>query len=119
MQLVRNRLHINSRSQIVDCLKAIAHPVRLSVIQLLSEGNRLNVTEIYLKLGLEQAVVSQHLSILKDKNILNATREGKHKYYFLRDVQIITAIDLITQACCCESSDNGLNGNGANGNGHL
>ncbi|MEO0898775.1 MAG: metalloregulator ArsR/SmtB family transcription factor [Bacteroidota bacterium] len=76
-------------------LKAIAHPVRLAMIDLLKDGKRMNVTQIYMALGLEQAVASQHLSILKDKDILDSKRQGKHSYYFLKHACVVEVIDLI------------------------
>ena len=76
-------------------LKAIAHPIRLAMIDLLREGKRMNVTQIYTELGLEQAVASQHLSILKEKEILDSRRQGKHSYYFLKHPRIIEVINLI------------------------
>lgn len=76
-------------------LKAIAHPVRLAMIDLLRDGKRLNVTQIYQTLGLEQAVASQHLSILKDKNILSSKRQGKHSYYFLKHPSVLEVINLV------------------------
>ena len=73
-------------------LKAIAHPVRLAMIDLLKDGRRMNVTEIYTALNLEQAVASQHLSILKDRDILASKRQGKHSYYFLKHPEIVDII---------------------------
>jgi len=76
-------------------LKAIAHPVRLAMIDLLKDGKRMNVTQIYISLGLEQAVASQHLSILKERDILDSKRQGKHSYYFLKHSCVVDVIDLI------------------------
>lgn len=76
-------------------LKAIAHPIRLSIIDLLRDGKRMNVTQIYTTLGLEQAVASQHLSILKEKDILDSRRQGKHSYYFLKHPRIVEVINLV------------------------
>ncbi len=81
--------------QTAASLKAIAHPVRLAMIDLLKDGKRMNVTQIYMALGLEQAVASQHLSILKDKAILDSKRQGKHSYYFLKHACVVEVIDLI------------------------
>ena len=47
-------------------LKAIAHPMRIALIGLLQETEKLNVTEIYSKLNIEQATASHHLNILKN-----------------------------------------------------
>ncbi|GAB4429940.1 MAG: metalloregulator ArsR/SmtB family transcription factor [Bacteroidia bacterium] len=76
-------------------LKAIAHPVRLAIIDLLKDGRRMNVTQIYTALNLEQAVVSQHLGILKDREFLDSRRQGKHSYYFLKHPQIVEVVSLI------------------------
>ena len=51
-------------------LKSIAHPMRIAILELLREKEKLSVTEIYSYLKLEQAVASNHLSILKEKGVL-------------------------------------------------
>jgi DNA-binding transcriptional ArsR family regulator len=76
-------------------LKAIAHPMRLAIIDLLRKDNSLTVTEIYETLGLEQAVASQHLGLLRDNNILIAKRKGKHTLYSLSNNRIINIIQLM------------------------
>lgn len=81
--------------KMVGSLKAIAHPVRLSMVSILKNGQKKNVTEIYESLGLEQAVASQHLSILKDKDVLSSERSGKNTFYFIKDERIVEVIDLI------------------------
>lgn len=73
-------------------LKAIAHPVRLSIIDLLRDGRQLNVTQIYLALEVEQAVASQHLSILKERNVLSSRRQGKHSFYFLKHPEFLDVL---------------------------
>lgn len=77
-----------------NSLKAIAHPIRLAMIDLLKDGNSLNVTQIYQSLDLEQAVASQHLSILKEKGILSSKRQGKHSFYFISHASISEIIAL-------------------------
>ena len=69
-------------------MKAIAHPMRLQIIELLYRENRKSVKDIYEELQINQAVASHHLGILKDKNILDCEREGKNIYYFLREKSI-------------------------------
>ena len=78
-----------------NSLKAIAHPVRLAMVELLKDGGKLTVTEIYESLGLEQAVTSQHLSILRDKNILKSQRKGKHTFYSLKHPCVVDVIQMI------------------------
>lgn len=78
-------------------LKAMAHPVRLAMIDLLKNKDRMNVTQIYVSLNLEQAVASQHLSILKERGILASKREGKNSFYFIKHDSIFEIIGLIKE----------------------
>ncbi len=95
IQPTTNRLDKAILERTASSLKAVAHPVRLAMIDLLKDGKRLNVTQIYSTLGLEQAVASQHLSILKERDILDSKRQGKHSYYYLKHSCIVEVIDLI------------------------
>lgn len=64
-------------------LRAVNHDLRKSIIQLLAETDKMNVTDIYIKLRLEQSVASQHLAILRRAGIVNTERQGKYIYYTL------------------------------------
>ena len=64
-------------------LKAIAHPVRISIIGCLENGKSKSVTEIHNQVGIEQSAASHHLGILKDKGVLGSRRDGKNTYYHL------------------------------------
>lgn len=70
--------------QASEMLKAIAHPIRLAIVQLLENNQRKSVTEIHETLKIEQAVASHHLSILKNKGVVSMDKEGKHCYYYLK-----------------------------------
>ncbi len=65
-------------------LKAMAHPVRISILGFLQKHDKLTVTEIHSKLGIEQSTTSHHLGILKDKGVLISERVGKNTFYSLR-----------------------------------
>ncbi len=67
-----------------DMLKAIAHPTRIAMIEMLYEDKELTVTEIHKTLEIEQAVASNHLSILKNKSILKCRRDGKKMLYSIK-----------------------------------
>lgn len=64
-------------------LRAINHKLRQQIIKLLEEHKKMTVTEIYVKLRLEQSVASQHLAILRRAGIVVTDREGKFIYYSL------------------------------------
>ena len=80
-------------------LKAIAHPVRISIIGCLEEGQRLTVTEILTEVGIEQATASHHLGILRDKGVLSSKREGKHIYYYLKHDTLKVLLNCV-RGCC-------------------
>ncbi len=64
-------------------LRAINHKLRQKVIDLLEEHNSMTVTDIYIKLRLEQSVASQHLAILRRAGVVITERQGKFIYYAL------------------------------------
>ncbi|HOU96075.1 MAG TPA: metalloregulator ArsR/SmtB family transcription factor [Bacteroidales bacterium] len=82
-----------------EILKAIAHPVRISIIECLEKEGRLTVSQIHTLLGIGQANVSHHLGIMRDKGILSAKREGKNIYYSLKDDSIKLLLNCIRNCC--------------------
>lgn len=76
-------------------LKAVAHPLRIKIIQMLNENKELNVSTIYKNLNAEQSLISHHLINMRDKGILNIRRSGKNIYYFLVDTTISEVIECI------------------------
>lgn len=76
-------------------LRAISHPMRIAIINILSNGAKKSVTEIYETLDIEQATASHHLNILKSKGLLLSKREGKKIYYSLKNVTLTEIIQCI------------------------
>ncbi len=76
-------------------LRAIAHPMRIAIIEMLDKNKQMNVTSIYKNLNIEQASASHHLNILKNKGILVSKRNGKKTFYSLRDEALTQIIDCI------------------------
>jgi DNA-binding transcriptional ArsR family regulator len=62
-------------------LRAINHKLRQQILKLIDEQGRITVTEIYVKLRLEQSVASQHLAILRKAGFVKTERDGKYIYY--------------------------------------
>lgn len=62
-------------------LRAINHKLRQQIMKLIFQNGKMTVTEIYIKLRLEQSVASQHLAILRKAGFVNTTRDGKFIYY--------------------------------------
>lgn len=62
-------------------LRAINHKLRQQIMKLIHQNGKMTVTEIYVKLRLEQSVASQHLAILRKAGFVNTLRDGKFIYY--------------------------------------
>jgi len=76
--------------------KVFSNPTRLEILNLLRKGE-LSVTMLMKKTKLSQANVSQHLSIMKSKGVITASRSGKNIYYRLTNPKIIQAFDIIRE----------------------
>lgn len=83
-------------------LRAINHKLRQQIIRLLEENKRMNVTDIYVKLRLEQSVASQHLAILRRANIVTTVREGKFIHYSLNHNRIAAVAKFVTDLITTE-----------------
>lgn len=76
-----------------DIFKALAHPARLKIIQLLQNGERC-VCEIVPEMGMEQPNVSRHLAILKKEGILSSRKDGLKVIYWVRDPRVFQLLEL-------------------------
>ncbi|GAB4426124.1 MAG: hypothetical protein OHK0039_44050 [Bacteroidia bacterium] len=89
---VKSRFDIESLENATEVLRAIAHPIRIAIIDLLRGDKKLSVTEIHEELEIEQAIASHHLRILKDRNIVISQRDGKNTFYALRSEEYTTIV---------------------------
>jgi ArsR family transcriptional regulator len=76
-----------------EFFKALAHPVRIRILELLVRGER-SVGALQEALGLEQPVVSQQLAVLRAKNIVEARKEGTEVHYTVRDATLRELLDV-------------------------
>lgn len=83
-----------------NMLKAIAHPLRIAILNHLDNGKKLTVTEIHELLNIEQSTTSHHLGILKDKGVLASHREGKNTYYYLKHDNLASIVDCVSKCAC-------------------
>lgn len=82
-----------------NMLKAIAHPLRISIVGFLEDGKLRTVTEIHKHLGIEQSTASHHLGILKDKGVLSSKREGKNTWYYLKHENLKILLTCVSNCC--------------------
>jgi DNA-binding transcriptional ArsR family regulator len=93
----KSTLDIEKLELAASKLRAMAHPMRIAIIDLLTANKRLTVTEIYERLSIEQASASHHLNILKNKGLLESKRDGKMILYSLKTNVLANVIDCINQ----------------------
>lgn len=79
-----------------EFFKALAHPLRIKILELLAEGDK-SVNEIQSLAGSEGSTVSQQLTILRGKNIVTGTKEGNRVIYTLRDPMIVDLLAVARQ----------------------
>ncbi len=64
-----------------EVLRALAHPLRLKILEFIDRNEEINVNKIYNTLKLEQSITSQHLRILRIAGLVNTKRDGKFIHY--------------------------------------
>lgn len=83
----------------VRSLKVIAHPIRLKILCVLKDSD-CTVQALEKYVGVAQATLSQHLSLLKDRGILASTRDGNYSVYRLANEQIAELFDMVRRMYC-------------------
>ena len=77
-----------------EFFQALAHPTRIAIVEHLRDGE-LSAGTLIERLGIEQANASQHLSVLRAKNILIGRKTGNQVFYSVRDPLIIEVLDVM------------------------
>lgn len=77
-----------------DIFQALAHPTRIAIIDLLGNGE-LSAGELIEKLGMEQANISQHLAVLRAKQIVVNRKAGNQVFYSVRDPILLEMLTLM------------------------
>lgn len=96
MKKFKNLVENNSLIVSSEILRAVAHPLRLKILEFINLNPNINVNKIYSSLQLEQSITSQHLRTLRDVGLVNAHREGKYIRYTInynKIVHIITTVE--------------------------
>mgnify|MGYP001350342324 CR=1 FL=1 len=81
-----------------EVLKAVAHPLRLMIVEALQNGER-SVGEIVEALGEKQAITSQQLNLMKDRGVLAARREGAKVFYRIQNPNVIRVLNCVYDHC--------------------
>lgn len=76
-------------------LRALAHPLRMKILEFIDQNDQINVNKIYNTLKLEQSITSQHLRILRLAGLVTTRRDGKFIHYSLDYDKLANAVDAI------------------------
>jgi DNA-binding transcriptional ArsR family regulator len=76
--------------------QALAHPTRIAVVEALRDGE-MSAGALQSHLQVEQANLSQHLAVLRARQIVVSRKAGNQVYYTLRDPVLIQVLDLLKQ----------------------
>jgi DNA-binding transcriptional ArsR family regulator len=73
-----------------NVFRALNHKLRISILETIEgSGNKMPVTDLYVKLRLEQSVASQHLAILRKAKLVTTQREGKWIFYSVNHPMLV------------------------------
>jgi DNA-binding transcriptional ArsR family regulator len=82
------------RAYKASVFQALAHPTRIAIIEVLRSGE-LSTKAIQERLGIEQANLSQHLSILRSRQLVLNRKDGNQVFYSLRDPVLTEVLDIM------------------------
>ena len=77
-----------------EIFQALGHPTRIAIVEMLRDGE-LPAGKLIERLGLEQANASQHLSVLRSKQIVVNRKDGNQVFYSLRSPLLIEVLDIM------------------------
>jgi ArsR family transcriptional regulator len=80
-------------------LKAMGHPLRLKILCVIGE-QELPVMDIVKQVGTTQSNISQHLDILREKDIITSRRDGSKILCRVRDKNLLVLMDAMQQTFC-------------------
>jgi DNA-binding transcriptional ArsR family regulator len=83
---------------VAEVLKAVAHPVRLQIVEQLEAGE-MCVGDIVKALGGKQAITSQQLNMMKAKGVLSCRRDGARVYYRIEEKNVIKLLNCVYDHC--------------------
>jgi DNA-binding transcriptional ArsR family regulator len=84
------------RSFKAQVFQALAHPTRIAIVEALRDGE-LSAGALLGRLHVEQANLSQHLAVLRAKQVVLGRKSGNQVFYVLRDPVLTQVLDLLKQ----------------------
>jgi DNA-binding transcriptional ArsR family regulator len=86
------------RAYKASVFQALSHPTRIAIVEMLREGE-LSAGAMMEELGVEQANLSQHLTILRSRQIVVNRKEGNQVFYSLRNPLLAKVLEIMRRYC--------------------
>ncbi|MCS7035989.1 MAG: metalloregulator ArsR/SmtB family transcription factor [Saprospiraceae bacterium] len=74
-------LNVMDLDKSLALVRAIRHPIRQKMLQQMHAQGEVTVTDLYIKMRMEQSLASQHLALLRRAGVVKTRREGKFIFY--------------------------------------
>ena len=95
-ELIDKDEHIEQAAQ---ALKAMSHPLRLKILCVLGD-REVSVQDIVEQVGTTQSNISQHLAILRDKDVLRTRKDANRVYYRVGDARTLSLLGMMREVFC-------------------
>ncbi|GBG15434.1 ArsR family transcriptional regulator [Novimethylophilus kurashikiensis] len=93
--------HDKDIEQAAFALKAMSHPLRLKIMCILG-SSELSVQEIVEQVGTTQSNISQHLAILREKEVLRTRKDANRVFYRIADPRTLQLMELLREVFCSD-----------------
>lgn len=101
IDLIAKQEHIETAAR---ALKAISHPLRLKILCVIG-GEEVCVQDIVEAVGTSQSNISQHLAILRDKDVLLTRKDANRVYYRVGDPRTLQLIAMMREVFCDDDAE--------------
>jgi len=91
-------MNTKTAQYVADVLKALAHPVRIQIVEFLVNGEKC-VGEITAAVKGKQSITSQQLNMMKDKGVLACRKDGAKVFYKIQNKNVIKLLHCIYDHC--------------------
>lgn len=96
-------MSVDEQGTMETVFKALAHPVRLAILDILRNGEAC-VCHLETALQQRQAYISQQLAVLREANLIDIRRDGLNKFYFVTRTELFEVIDRVRAFVGSEAS---------------
>lgn len=97
MRKAEVKLDIERLQEAAEVMRALAHPLRMKILEFIDQQGSTHVNKIYNTLRLEQSITSQHLRVLRLAKLVHTERQGKYVYYSINYPKLEKIVEAINR----------------------